>query len=169
MAPERVRRSKWAQLKPSFTAEPQSVVGEPINVRERAWREWQKRRAPNGPYPEFVAYDWLEHQGFEEFRDFYYQVPIGGGRTVRGGFVIDFVFKPSIAGVETAAEVYGSAFHTAPVFGNAAEIKGVDRIKRDMMERNFSAVVYISEAVLLSNPTRAMTLGLMGVSTVEGP
>lgn len=141
------------------------------NLREEEWKAWQTRRAPNGPYPEFIVYDWLEKKGYQEHQDFWYQLPIGGGRTGlsgTGGFVIDFMFEASISGTRLPAEVYGSAFHTDAVFINPAEQAAADKLKKVLMLQQFGRVVYIGEAEVLGNTEQTMLAAIAGYG-VEGP
>ena len=158
-------------LQPQRFAVPKGYTQPVINVRAQEWKAWQARRAPNGPYPEFVVYDWLEKRGYREGTDFWYQLPIGGGRTGlsgTGGFVIDFVFEASIAGSRLPAEVYGAAFHTDAVFINPAEQQAADKLKKVLMLKEFHRVVYIGEAELLGDPEETMLAAIAGYG-VEGP
>lgn len=142
-----------------------------IDTRDQEWRAWQRRRAPNGPYPEFLAYDWLEKRGYREGVDFWYQVSLGEGRaglSGTGGFVMDFLFEPSISGSRLPAEVYGSAFHTQAVFINPAIQQGIDKLKKVLMLREYGRVVYIGEAELLGDTNATMLAAIAGYG-VEGP
>lgn len=46
-----------------------------------------QRQYPNGTVPELLVMDWLNDQGLE----YVYQAPLGGGRTIKGGLVADFL------------------------------------------------------------------------------
>lgn len=139
------------------------------NTRQVAFERFKRTRYGAATYPEWLVYDWLVRQRYEEYRDFYYQVPLGGGRTVKGGFVIDFIFGPSISGRRLPVEVWNTQFHTGAVFGDPVRQKVVDKIKREMMERIFGMSVYIWEPDLLGNVERTMRLAVQGVSTGKTP
>lgn len=47
------------------------------------------RKYPNGSVPELVAMDWLDRRNVP----YQYQVPFAGGRSVRGGAILDFVLR----------------------------------------------------------------------------
>jgi len=49
--------------------------------------------ATNGSWPEFICWKWLVNEKQQkEGLDFYFQHPLFGGRTVYGGFLLDFYF-----------------------------------------------------------------------------
>jgi len=61
---------------------------------ERLWAEfvpWHEET--NGSFPEFIVWKWLINEKRQRQNiDFYYQHPMFGGRTVYGGFLLDFFF-----------------------------------------------------------------------------
>ena len=160
----------YALLHPRGGAAPRSFDAPAmVNTRQAAFERFKRTRYGAATFPEWLVYDWLTRQGYEEYRDFYYQVPIGGGRTVKGGFIIDFIFNPSVAGRRLPAEVWNTQFHVGAVFGDPARQKAADKIKREMMERQFGWSVYIWEPDLLANTERTMRLAVQGVSTGKTP
>ena len=51
-----------------------------------------QKQYPNGTVPELLVMDWLDEQG----QEYVYQAPLGGGRTIKGGLVADFLIPSAL-------------------------------------------------------------------------
>ncbi len=73
------------------------------------WQAWQASvGGQNGSLPEFLCWEWLVFKKRQvPFVDFAYQFPILGGRTLFGGFVLDYYFPQR----DIAWFIQGLRFH----------------------------------------------------------
>ena len=74
------------------------VVPDPVLPKEEPEPDYEYERWAaeiGGTFPEFIAYDWLEKEGYEPDIDFFFQSSKMGGRHMPGGAVVDFDF-PSL-------------------------------------------------------------------------
>lgn len=101
------------------------------NLQEAGFLVWQARH-PGGTYPEYLVYWWLTvKQRYVEYADFWYQASFGGGRTIKGGLIADYLLtftRPK----RTWLEVYGVAYHTSPVH------RGPESLAADIIRKKFA-------------------------------
>lgn len=114
-------------------------------------------------YPEYLVYWWLTtKRGYEEFRDFWYQVSFGGGRQERGGMIADFVLSESITSRRTVLEVMGQAFHTRPVY-RAAETLAMDVMRKAIYESLGFEYVRVLDTDLVDRLDYTMSRAILGI------
>lgn len=124
---------------------------------------FQKTHGTGATYPEYLVWFWLTKKaGAEEYRDFYYQLSFGGGRTMAGGLVADFIINPPITVRQTWLEVYGVAFHTSPV-RRGPESLAADRIRREFALGNHFDFVRVLDTDLVNRLDYTMRAAIVGV------
>lgn len=88
--------------------------------REEAYQKWLRRVGPqgsSGTRPEFMVFVALERTGLRSplstpsGLDFFYQIPLLGGRLVKGGAVADFVVTAPQVGQPLVLRIQGEYFH----------------------------------------------------------
>lgn len=145
-----------------FFATPQGLNVTQERYLEAEYQAFQARRYPAATYPEFLAFYWLETRArYVEFEDFFFQLPLLGGRN-GGGFVVDFVVNrdqdPSLV-----IEVQGIAFHTGDfAFGDPANVLAYDRLRREILEQQGYRVVWVSDVKLQQALDATMRTALNG-------
>lgn len=97
-----------------------------------------------GSLPELVVFKELLRRGYEAGLDFHFQSSIFGGRTQRGGFVIDFLFEnpPSLI-----INVQGEYYH----YERGTSRMAVDKLFRAMMAGRGYTVIFIDESDVMKN------------------
>ena len=97
-----------------------------------------------GSLPEYIAYVTFQSFGLEPGQDFDYQSPLMGGRSNKGGLVLDFVFyNPP----DLAVNVQGIYYHYE--FG--VEVKGRDVIARQQVAGQGTKLIFIDEDDILTD------------------
>ena len=96
--------------------------------------------------PELMVYNELRRRRLEPGVDFIYQYNIFGGRTQRGGGVLDFFFT-SIAYPGLAINVQGEYFH----YERGSDVIARDRLLREQLVGIGITLVLIDEEDILSN------------------
>ncbi len=140
-------------------AQPEGKQQKAIRPLDEAYQQFTATRYPGATYPEFLVFWWLEQNGYREYRDFYYQLNLLGGRT-GGGFVADFLLTFTHPAEDL--EVQGTAFHADAVFSDPADVKAYDIIKREALERAGYKVVWVSDVRLINALEESMRIALQG-------
>ena len=116
----------------------------------------QTHFAPGGEsYPEYLVWWWLTHKaGAVEYEDFQMYVVIGP-------FIPDVIISPPITDRRMWLEVYGVAFHTAPVR------RGPESLAMDIMRREFALAndfefIRVSDEDLVSRLDYTMSNAVAG-------
>jgi hypothetical protein len=98
-----------------------------------------------GSIPEWVVFEELNRRGLRDGVEFTYQSPLQGGRTQRGGVIIDFLFR-SPPGL--AINVQGEYFHHEA----GASVIARDRLGRAQLAGSGITLIFIDAQDALSNP-----------------
>lgn len=125
------------------------AVARPLAQRSGNDEKLLKVRAlfPAAPPGELLAIWWLMNVAkYQLYRDFYPQADALGGRAGRG-FVLDILVvrdQPRPLDIEVQSE----AFHDSFVHGEPVAIKVYDKVRRQVLEQNGYAVVWVSDVKL---------------------
>ena len=104
-----------------------------------------------GSLPEFLVFQELRRQGKREGIDFTYQAPFMGGRLIRGGVVVDFLF---IDPPDLAINVQGDFFHAG-----ASPLRN-DKIARAQLAGQGITLIFIDESDILRDVRRFVRAAL---------
>lgn len=103
----------------------------------------QQRQIPEGfpgSLPEFLVFEELERRGLQSGVDYIYQSPLQGGRTQRGGVIVDFLFdNPPGLGIS----VLGVYFHR--------DTQGADLMQRAQLAGLSITLIFIDEEDIYSD------------------
>jgi hypothetical protein len=97
-----------------------------------------------GSLPEFLVYQELERRGYDHGVDFTYQSPLMGGRTIKGGVVVDFVFNNP---PDLAIGVQGTFWH----YEQGVEVKARDILAREQLAGLGMTLIFIDEDDVLED------------------
>lgn len=106
-----------------------------------------------GTRPEFLCFQALVRLGKQPDVDFSFQSNVFGGRTERGGLVVDFIFNdpPGLA-----ISVLGTYFHY--VLGGGT--RGQDLLTREILAQQGISLIFIDESDLEENARRVVAAAL---------
>lgn len=102
-----------------------------------------------GTRPEFLCYQALVRLGKVQDVDFTFQSSMFGGRTERGGLIVDFVFTDP---PDLAISVLGSYFHY--VLGGGA--RGRDLLTREILAQQGITLIFIDDVDLEEDAMRVV-------------
>ena len=98
-----------------------------------------------GSAPEYLCYTTLIKLGKAPMTDFTFQTPLLGGRAVKGGSVIDFMFSnPS----DLAINVQGVYYH----YEMGLEVKARDIMARAQLAGEGRRLIFVDDDDLLRDP-----------------
>ena len=142
------------ELRP-LRGSPIEIPGEQDEARNARFEAWKTKRGdPQASLPEFIVYEFLVHTKKQvEGVDFLYQDPFQGGRTEKGGFVLDFLLiVPQIAW-----RIQGERFHLFFPQDRARDI-----LAREVLEGRGIRVLDLFENDILGRPTFVLELAWNG-------
>ena len=142
------------ELRP-LRGSPIEIPGEQDEARNARFEAWKvKRGDPQASLPEFIVWEFLTHTKKQvENVDFLYQNPYAGGRTEKGGFVLDFLLiVPQIAW-----RIQGERFHLFFPQDRARDI-----LAREVLEGRGIRVLDLFENDLMTQPRRTLELAWNG-------
>jgi hypothetical protein len=117
---------------------------------ERRMSEW-RQKFPVMSDLEFVVMDYLTRKKkWELGREFEYQTPIAGGRTVYGGFLVDFLVRPDLA-----LQPQGERWHLQQPMDRARL-----RVEKMLLTSRGYEVIYLWESDLLTRTSYTMEAAL---------
>lgn len=149
-------RSRLRDKFSSFAPDIKIPAPEPVPDFERRLAAWQAR-FPSGSIPEFVVYDYLtRRKGWRLGIEFEYQLPIVGGRTVYGGFVIDFFIRLGFM----AWNVQGLRYHL-----EKARDRAKTQVQAALLSGRGYKVVQLWEDDLLDRPEFTIEAAIKGQET----
>ncbi len=131
------------------------IPGEQDEARTARFEAWKAKRGDTqASLPEFITWEFLVHTKKQvEGVDFLYQDPFSGGRTEKGGFVLDFlIIVPQIAW-----RIQGERFHMFFPQDRARDI-----LAREVLEGRGITVLDLFENDLMTQPTRTLELAWNG-------
>ena len=129
-------------------ARTRTVTGKPAEEVPLWWLE------RGGSQPEYWVYRAIIRTGrLEEAGDFSYQSKQFGGRTVRGGAVVDFIIRSPHVGINVQSLYYHNR-----TTGQRAH----DAIQRASLEVSGLRVEYIQEEEAINSPDAAVAEALAG-------
>jgi len=116
------------------------------------WNVWRAKY--NGSLPEFIVWEWLVFKKRQvPFVDFVFQYPVFGGRTIFGGFILDYYFP--LRGI--AWFIQGLRFHYV-----VAQDRARDFIAKTMISGRGLTVVELFEDDILDRPEYTLSLAWNG-------
>ena len=125
-----------------------TVTGKPAEEVPQWWLE------RGGSQPEYWVYRAIVRTGrLEEAGDFTYQAKKFGGRSVRGGAVVDFVIRSPRVGINVQSKYYHN---------RTTDQRAHDAIQRASLEVNGLRVEYIQEEEAINSPDEAVREALAG-------
>lgn len=117
---------------------------------ERRMAEW-RQRFPVMSDLEFIVMDYLTRKkGWKLGREFEYQTPIAGGRTIYGGFLVDFLVRPDLA-----LQPQGERWHLQQPMDRARL-----RVEKMLLTSRGYEVIYLWESDLLNRTQYTMEAAL---------
>ena len=122
------------------------IPGDQKAAQEERWHAWQQLPTIRGsaPITEFIVWEWLvKRKGLQPGVDFIYQAPFLGGRTLFGGFVIDFYFPAQ----RMAWNPAGLRYHYTTTAQRAR-----DRLAKVAMANRGIMLIYLWEDDLMERP-----------------
>lgn len=111
-----------------------------MTTQRRGREDW------TGTLPELLVYQELLRQGLQPGIDFFYQFSIFGGRTERGGAVLDFFF---IEPPGLAINVQGEYWH----YQRGVQHRALDRLRKAQLAGQGITLIYI-DAIAAETRTR---------------
>ena len=124
-------------------------------LKER-WEAWQRLPFIRGsaPITEFIVWEWLtKKKGLIHGLDFIYQAPFLGGRTMFGGFIIDFYFPSQ----QMAWNPAGLRYHYT-----TTEQRGRDRLSKARLASRGILLIFLWEDDLMERPDYVMNAAWRG-------
>ncbi len=131
------------------------IPGEQQEARDARFEAWKAARGdPLASLPEFIVWEFLVNTKKQvEGVDFLYQDPFGGGRTVVGGFVLDFfIIVPRYAW-----RIQGERFHIFFPQDRARDI-----LAREILEGRGITVIDLFENDIMVQPGHTLELAWNG-------
>lgn len=120
--------------------------------RSARWEAFRAHSAAS--YPEFIVYEYLtKRKKWKDGVEFQFQYPFLGGRTIFGGFVVDFAFPQ----FRMVWNIQGLRFHLAKTVDRARDIL----VKSILSNRGY-LVVYLWEDDLLQRSDYTIERALVG-------
>lgn len=116
-----------------------------------------KQQMSRATLPELVAYDWLQSQGMF----FTYQAYVNGGRTVKGGAVLDFLIDQGGRGL--AWRIQGNYFHTLGQISPRDEVQKATLPGSVANGLRIETVVDLWESACYRRRPEVFLLGLAGI------
>lgn len=105
-----------------------------------------------GSLPEFLVFRELERQGLTPGVDFTFQSPFFGGRTQRGGLIVDFLFNNP---PDLAISVLGAFFHL--------RTQAADLMQRAQLAGQGITLIFLDENDIYEDVTFVVREALNGV------
>lgn len=142
------------ELRP-LRGSPIEIPGEQNEARDARFEAWKIKRGDTmASLPEFIVWEFLVFTKKQvEGVDFLYQDPFSGGRTEKGGFVLDFLLLvPQIAW-----RIQGERFHLF-----FPQDRARDLLAREVLEGRGIRVLDLYENDLMVQPTRTLELAWSG-------
>lgn len=122
----------------------------------KRFADWQTAYNANGSILEYIVWEFLVFKkGMVEGIDFYYQYPALGGRTMFGGFVIDFFIPPALV-----LQPQGNQWHL-----KNSKDRARLRVEKATLGSQGITVVYLFEDDLLQRPDFTLQAALRGQQT----
>ena len=125
------------------------------------WQAWQDAVVgPAGSLPEYIVWEWLvQKKRLTPHIDFIYQYNILGGRTMFGGFVVDFYFPQ----LDMAWNVQGLHFHYVK-----AEDRARDQAAKLVLSNRELLVIELFEDDLMTRPEFVLEAAWNGSQASRG-
>jgi very-short-patch-repair endonuclease len=130
-------------------AGPEIPIPEPQDEQlQAAYEQW--RAVYNGSLPEYIVFKWLVEQKDQVlYVDFIFQHPMFGGRTIFGGFILDFYFPLRLE----AWRVNGLRWHL-----ERAENRAKDSLAKVIVTQRGITVIDLWEDDILQRPDFVLNL-----------